>query len=72
MSARRRLPPVSEVSEMLKAIQELRCNGVVPEGYGVEVGADSVKLLPPANQGGGGLGDYINRTSPGPQKGAKR
>lgn len=72
MTARRRLAPCSEVAEMLKAIQELRAMGVVPDGYGVEVGSDSVKLLPPANHNGDNLDQYINRPSPGPQKGQSR
>jgi len=72
MPARRRFPTVDEVTEMFTAIQRLRTNGTIPNGFGVEVGADSVKLLPPANQGGESVGDYINRPAHGAKTGEVR
>jgi hypothetical protein len=51
----------------------LKEQGIDVAKCGVDIGADYVKVLPPANSNAGeSLADYLNRPSHGPKKAGKR
>lgn len=61
MTAKKRLVPVDQLREVF---DYLKSEGIDLARCGVDIGADYVKVSPPANSNSGGsLGDYINRTS---------
>lgn len=70
MTAPRRLVPISQVKEMFDFLKE---QGIDVAKCGVDIGADYVKVSPPANSNAGeSLADYLNRPSHGPKKAGER
>ena len=66
MTARRRILPLDQVKEVFDFLE---ARGIDVKRCGVDIGADYVKVLPPANSNSGDdLGHYINRTPPRSQK----
>ena len=60
MTARKRLVPLDEVKKMFDYLKQ---EGIDLSRCGVDIGADYVKVLPPANSnvGGDSVASYINR-----------
>lgn len=70
MTAPRRLVPVSQVKEMFDFLRE---QGIEVSKCAVDIGADYVKVSPPANSNAGeSLADYLNRPPRGPKKAGER
>ena len=70
MTARKRLVPLDQVREVF---DYLKSEGIDLARCGVDIGADYVKVSPPANSNiGDSLGSYINRASHRPKAAEKR
>lgn len=60
MTAPRRTLPINQAKAILAMLRE---EGFAVTNYGVDIGPDYLRLIPPANSNAGdSLGDYINRT----------
>lgn len=70
MTARKRLVPLDQVREVF---DYLKSEGIDLSRCGVDIGADYVKVSPPANSNSGGdLASYINRTPHRPKAAENR
>lgn len=70
MTAPRRLVPLKQVEELFDFLER---RGIDVRQCGVDIGADYVKVLPPANSNAGDtLGNLINRTPHRPKAAEKR